>query len=185
MQALFLLELSPHNRFFAESLPSFSFFRGVFVLPKSAQIGNEVNESKSRELPTLWRLFAKRPLAGTESFGSENATDKMPAVRRSQSVQRWISGCAFRKVAALSLQRLYLPIFLLLKLFPASSLFSICLKKSLLKRQPCEFVYRIVYLGAQGRKLSFNGSCCPLSVLVLKVFVSWLIRTRILKQQEL
>jgi len=147
--------------------------------------GDEVNESKDRELPTLRCVFAKRPLTGTESFGSENANDKMPSVQRSQSLERWVSGYTFRKVAALSLPRLCLSVFYSVKMFYVFSFFSNSLKKALLKRQLFEFVGKPVFLGAQGSMRSFNDSYWSLPVLVLTVFVSWPTRTRRLKQQEL
>lgn len=83
-------------------------------------------------MPTLWRVFAKRSLAGDELLGSENAKDKMPSVRESQSVERMASGYALRQVAALSLPRLCPTVFHSVKVFSDSSFFSIFLKKDLL-----------------------------------------------------
>lgn len=97
--------------------------RGTFVLLKCALAGDEVNESKSRDLSTLWRVFAKRPLAGAELLRSENANGKMASVWGSQSLERWASGYTIRKVAALSLARLCASVFYSVTVFSASSFF--------------------------------------------------------------
>ena len=80
--------ISPFNRFFAVFFPFFSFLEGSFVSVKKALAGDESDESRNSQ---------------------------MPSVQLSESIQRWDAIHAFRGDAALLVPRVRISFFTLVK----------------------------------------------------------------------
>src|SRR4030067_1244109 len=91
--------ISPFNRFFAVFFPFFSFLEGCFVSVKIALVGDELDESRNSQ---------------------------MPSVQVSESIQRWDAIHAFRGDAALLVPRVRISFFTLVKVVCDFPFFFFC-----------------------------------------------------------
>jgi hypothetical protein len=90
---------------------------------KKSLAGDEINESKSSQLPLLWKNVAKRVLEEDKIYHSEN--NKMSSLRQSEVVEKRKTGRSLGKNTALLMSRMHLSFLKVLSPLSPSLSFSL------------------------------------------------------------
>jgi hypothetical protein len=116
-------DVSPLRRFFADSFPFFSFYKGIKVLAKKNLAGDKTHESKSSQLPLLWQDLVRRSLELEKPI--EPRKCRLPSLWRSESLERCKTVYSVWSDAALLVQKMLLSFFTLVAVLRAFFLFSL------------------------------------------------------------
>ena len=95
--------------------PLFLFSLGFGCGTKHSLAGDEIDESKNNQLPSLRQILVKRPLGKGEVGKSGNS--QMPSMWKPKCLERWFTAYASRRGPALHVQRLRLSVFKALSSF--------------------------------------------------------------------